>query len=143
MVIKDAIDWALDKQRTDRTCISELEKTEKTAIGTKVEILFKKEFGIDGGIIFDCSLPDVEFDVKFTINNNWTIPPETYRRNGFCLLMRSDGRTFSLGLFQAKKRFLTKGKNRDGKVTINKDGKKKIVWVIQDEALPRSLECQN
>jgi len=48
VAIREAINWAIDRTRTGRRYIHQLEKTEKTAIGTKVEILLKKLFPLAG-----------------------------------------------------------------------------------------------
>lgn len=57
-------------------------------------------------------------------------------------MAKSNDEQFSLGLFEAKKDYLTKGENRDKKLTISKKGKNRIVWFIQDEPLPKKQRKQ-
>lgn len=47
--LRQALDEVIDGMRTGRWSVESLEKTEKTYIGTKVEILFKFDFDLPDG----------------------------------------------------------------------------------------------
>lgn len=124
-----AIIELIDPVRTGRKSLAELEKTEKTYIGTKVEIIVRYHLGVKRGSFMDCEIGGTEFDVKCTVGNNWMIPQEAI--NHFCLLVKIDweNRRICMGTFEAKQEYLTNGKNKDQKHSISKVGKGKILWI--------------
>lgn len=138
-MLRSALDEVIDMPRTNRYSIDELEKTEKTYIGTKVEIVFRDTFGLSKGKKLDLSIQGKEVDVKNTIGNNWTIPSEAI--NEICILLQENDNksTFVFGLIICRDRVLNAGKNRDGKRTISKEGKKEILWLIKDGKLPKNF----
>ena len=86
-LIREAIDEVIDTPRTGRVHASELEKTEKTYIGTKVEILVRNFFHLPKGIL-DLTIDGLDVDVKNTLGNAWMIPPEAVGKP--CILVASD-----------------------------------------------------
>ena len=75
-IIRRAIDEVIDAPRTNRFILSETEKTEKTYLGTKIEILLRAYLGLPKGNVLDLSIAGVETDIKNTMGSNWTIPME-------------------------------------------------------------------
>ena len=67
------------------------------------------------------------------------IPPETYRQEEPCLLIATATRdnTCSLGLLVARDQYLTRP-NRDKKRGVSKEGRSKILWLVQRATLPPS-----
>src|SRR6266567_2220772 len=91
-VLRQSFDEVLDGQRTGRFDVDELEKTEKTYIGTKVEIVCRAAFGIRKGAPgrMDYLIEGIEVDAKFSLTEGWTIPQEAVGQ--LCLVMSADDR---------------------------------------------------
>lgn len=77
--LRDSLDEVLDGQRTGRWCYQHLTKTEKTYLGTAVEVNLTKEFEIENGSHLDWSLAGADIDCKFSKDlGGWEIPMEMY-----------------------------------------------------------------
>ena len=139
ILVRDAIDFVLDPVHTARTRIAELDKVEKTFIGLKVEHFFRDRLDIPKGVR-DLRIVDEDVDIKHTVTNSWTIPPETYRVEGPCvLIMTAEDRGFCrLGLICARDAYLTLKTNRDGKRSVSATGKDHILWLLPKATFPVS-----
>jgi Restriction endonuclease NaeI len=137
-LIREAIDEVIDTPRTGRVHASELEKTEKTYIGTKVEILVRNFFHLPKGIL-DLTIDGLDVDVKNTLGDTWMIPPEAVGKP--CILVASDEekRTCFFGIFVASLDNLTSGLNQDKKRSISAVGFANIHWLLIDEPYPESF----
>src|SRR5205823_7346337 len=79
MVLRDTLDQLLDGQRTGRYRESELRKTEKTHMGTLVEINLQRAFDFADGTSTDYRIAGIEVDCKFSRRfGGWEIPLEAY-----------------------------------------------------------------
>ncbi|MEV6803691.1 NaeI family type II restriction endonuclease [Streptomyces sp. NPDC051132] len=77
--LRDSLDELLDGQRTGRWAYQHLTKTEKTYLGTAVEVNLTKEFAIDNGADLDWSIAGRDIDCKFSKDlGGWEIPMEMY-----------------------------------------------------------------
>ncbi|WP_406463488.1 restriction endonuclease [Streptomyces sp. NBC_00111] len=77
--LRDSLDELLDGQRTGRWAYQHLTKTEKTYLGTAVEVNLTKEFAIDNGSDLDWSISGLDIDCKFSKDlGGWEIPMEMY-----------------------------------------------------------------
>jgi hypothetical protein len=77
--LRDSLDELLDGQRTGRWAYQHLSKTEKTSLGTAVEINLTKEFEIANGKDLDWQVLGRDIDCKFSKDlGNWEIPMEMY-----------------------------------------------------------------
>lgn len=134
--IRDVIDFVIEKERTGRKNIKDLEKTEKTYIGTRIEIFVRNYLKLprDNHGPLDVIVDGISVDIKNTIGNNWMIPHEAEGHP--CFLIREDDQngTCSFGIFIAKIKYLTEGKNQDKKRSISKFGKQNIHWLIKDKS---------
>ncbi|MFD4135699.1 NaeI family type II restriction endonuclease [Streptomyces goshikiensis] len=128
-VIEGAGQHMLDPAHTGRYLWSQLTKTEKTAFGITVAHRMQSEFSLANGQDLDFSLAGHEFDVKFTLGNNWMFPPEL--QGGLCLVVRADDRTghWSLGLLRVTPDLMLTGSNRDGKRGLSAQGRAAIHWI--------------
>lgn len=136
--LRTAFDEVIDAPRTGRFCIDQLEKTEKTYIGTKVEILLRKALALERGVLLDNLIAGHEVDTKFTVKNDWMIPQEAVGQ--LCMLVRADdvkGLCW-LGLLRMTPAVLTNGQNRDGKKSISAAGKAQIRWLAEGP-MPRNF----
>ncbi len=136
VIIRTAIDDVIDTPRSGRRDISDLEKTEKTYLGTKVEILFRHALGLRRGRL-DLVIDEKDVDVKFTVRNNWMIPSEAV--DAPCILLGADeirGK-YRFGLIVARDRHLNEGRNRDGKRSISQRGFSEIKWIANNCDYPQ------
>lgn len=79
-VLRDSLDELMDGQRTGRWCYQHLNKTERTHLGTAVEVNLTKEFGIENGVDLDWTVAGRELDCKFSRElGGWEIPMEMYQ----------------------------------------------------------------
>jgi hypothetical protein len=135
-LLRQAIDEVIDSRRSGRFTLGELEKTELTYIGTKVEILLRNFLKVERGSVLDLKIDGIEVDVKNTVRANWTIPLEAAGHP--CILIRADERRALcwFGLILINDVCLNKGKNRDQKRTIAKLGIQKIRWLLESQPYP-------
>lgn len=78
--LRDSLDELLDGQRTGRWAYQHLSKTEKTYLGTAVEVNLTKEFEFENGVDLDWQIAGQDVDCKFSKDlGGWEIPMEMYR----------------------------------------------------------------
>lgn len=132
-MIRQGLDEVIDGPRTHRYCVQQLEKTEKTYIGTKIEILIRAELGHSRGELLDLSIDGEEVDVKFTVGKNWMIPLEA--KGQVCLLVfgNEDERSFGVGLLRMDDDHLSAGVNQDKKASLSPLGRERITWLARGE----------
>ncbi|MFD4523168.1 NaeI family type II restriction endonuclease [Streptomyces sp. NPDC058470] len=137
--LRQSIDEVLDGQRTGRFNMKDLEKTEKTYLGTKVEIITRAEFELGRGNKMDFSIAGHDVDSKFTSGDNWTIPREA--DGHICLLIKASDHkaSYQVGLLRIHDDFLNLGANRDGKRTPSAAGRDAIEWIIPEGKLPENI----
>lgn len=138
-LLKEAVDFVLDPAKTGRTSIADLDKVEKTFIGLKVEHFLRDKLGAPKGLRRDLQIDGQDVDIKNTIGTTWMIPPETYQNEEPCLLIATakfDGRCW-LGILLARENYLG-AKNRDGKKSVTAEGKRNILWLVEDAPYPAS-----
>lgn len=138
-LLRRAIDEVIDSARPNRFVLLEIEKTEKTYIGTKIEILLRNHLGMRKGHVLDLAIDGIEVDIKNTIAANWTIPIEAIGHP--CILLRAQETTSrcSFGLIVIRENVLHDGRNRDGKRTISKAGLAQVYWLLRDVPYPQNV----
>ena len=77
--LRQSFDEVIDGPRTGRYCIEQLEKTEKTYIGTKVEIVLRNELELPRGDVLDNRIRGHEVDTKFSLSAHWMADSTTKR----------------------------------------------------------------
>jgi hypothetical protein len=130
---RSAIDEVIDTARSGRFFFKDLEKTEKTYLGTKFEILLRDWLQVPRGVVLDLLIGGREVDVKSTtVGYGWMIPPEA--ENQFCILLRVNelDTQCAVGLFCARPDYLTSGVNRDAKRSVAAAGRSNIWWMASD-----------
>jgi hypothetical protein len=131
---RSAIDEVIDTARTGRFFLSDLEKTEKTYLGTKFEILLRDWLQVPRGVILDLMIGGREVDVKSTTagGSGWMIPPEALGH--LCILLRvnDEQSTCAVGLARARPEYLRAGTNRDAKTSFSAVGTRNIWWLVLD-----------
>lgn len=133
---RSAIDEVIDTARTGRYFLSDLEKTEKTYLGTKFEILLRDWLQVPKGVKLDLLIGGQEVDVKSTTGgkSGWMIPLEAIGE--LCILLRvnEEASTCAVGLVRARQEYLRSGENRDKKTSFSAEGTRNIWWMVQDFA---------
>lgn len=138
-LIRRAVDEVIDAPRTKRLVLAECEKTEKTYLGTKIEILFRDAIGQPKGEFLDLNLGGIDTDIKHSIGTAWMIPKEAIGKP--CVLITENELTarFSLGLVVCRPENLTSGGNRDQKLQISAFGRSQILWIASNMPYPRNI----
>jgi Restriction endonuclease NaeI len=115
-VLRDTLDQLYDGQHTGRWRFEQLHKTEKTHMGTLVEINLHREFGFADGSITDYKIAGIEVDCKYSMNfGGWELPPEVMGH--ICLLITASDAdsSWSAGLLRIEESYLRARTNRDSK----------------------------
>jgi hypothetical protein len=133
---RSAIDEVIDTARTGRFFLEEAEKTEKTYLGTKFEILLRDWLQVPRGVILDLLIGGREVDVKSTTGggSGWMIPLEAL--NQFCILLRVNEKLAkcAVGLVRARPAYLRSSTNQDKKTSFSAAGTANIWWLVSDFA---------
>ncbi|WP_417712786.1 NaeI family type II restriction endonuclease [Pseudophaeobacter arcticus] len=142
-MLRRCIDDVIMTPKTGRRAYEELEKTEKTYIGTRVEIELRALLRLPRGRL-DTEILGRDVDIKNTMGSNWMIPTEAIDQP--CLLVAADearARCY-LGLIIARPAYLTTGKNKDGKGAVSAAGFANILWLLCDHPYPANFwRCQD
>ena len=115
-VLRDTLDQIYDGQHTGRWGYEQLHKTEKTHVGTLVEINLHRRFGFTDGVVTDYRIAGVEVDCKYSMNyGGWELPPEAM--NHICLLITANDKrsSWNAGLIRVRESLLRARSNRDAK----------------------------
>jgi hypothetical protein len=134
-LLREVVDDVIQTPRTGRRSYDELEKTEKTYIGTRVEIMLRALLSLPRGRL-DAVVLGHDTDIKHTMGDNWMIPSEALGH--VCILMAADelrARCY-FGLFVARAQYLTGAGNRDGKKSLSAAGKAHVLWIFADHPYP-------
>ncbi len=115
-VLRDTLDDLYDGQHTGRWSYDQLHKTEKTYMGTLVEINLHRTFGFADGDATDYRIADVEVDCKYSMTyGGWELPPEAI--DHICLVVTANdaASTWTAGLLRVRESYLRGKPNRDAK----------------------------
>lgn len=136
--IRIAIDEIIEPARTGRVVISELEPTEKTYLGTKIEILVREFLGFRKGIL-DLVINDIDVDVKNTVGTSWMIPLEAIGK--VCFLFREDDKKAicDVGLVLCRPEYLRKSQNQDKKTSLSAAGLAHVYWIMRRHPYPQNF----
>ncbi|MGZ6800872.1 MAG: NaeI family type II restriction endonuclease [Mycobacteriaceae bacterium] len=163
-VLRDSLDELLDGQRTGRWAYGHLTKTERTYLGTAIEVNLTREFDIPDGDDLDWKVAAHDLDCKFSKElGGWEIPMEMYLcrdhegRSGkadhpaMLVWMDDDTSHWAVGILQitdarlrwkvGKDGIRVRAYNRDNKRRIADATRPDIYWLwggIRDD-LPQNL----
>ena len=136
-ILRTAIDEVIDAPRTNRFTLGEIEKTEKTYLGTKIEILLRSHLKFRKGKILDLDVDGTEVDIKNTVSRNWSIPSENFGKLALLIRCSEAAAKCDLGLILMREEYLNSGKNRDLKRSISVDClNSNVWWVLFDHPYP-------
>ena len=137
-LLRDSIDDVMQTAKTGRRSYAELEKTEKTYVGTRVEIELRSRLGVPKRKL-DLQLLGEDVDVKHTLGLNWMIPSEAMGH--VCILISSDEKRAlcSMGLFAVRLEYLNAGANRDQKKSLSAFGFQNVMWLLNQAPLTQNF----
>lgn len=139
-VMRESLDQVLDGPRTGRFRYSDLRKTEKTHVGTIVEINLGKEFDLPDGDATDYRIDGIQVDCKYSMSKTgWAIPIEAIGHLVLLTWADDDVSRWSAGLWRVNPDHLNAGGNRDRKRTIARSGRIQIDWLWHEEELDENL----
>ncbi|MGH3217882.1 MAG: NaeI family type II restriction endonuclease [Streptosporangiaceae bacterium] len=126
-VLRDTLDQLYDGQHSGRWNYDQLHKTEKTHMGTLVEINLQRQFEFADGDATDYRIAGIEADCKYSMNyGSWELPPEVM--DHICLVITAnDARsTWDAGLIRVRESYLRSRSNRDAKRQLSTSGRTHI-----------------
>lgn len=129
---RSAIDEVIDTARTGRFFFSDLEKTEKTYLGTKFEIILRDWLDVPKGVKLDLLIGGEEVDVKTSTSSQrggWMIPPEAFGELCILIKVNENRANCDFGLVRAREAYLRSGSNRDAKTGLSAAGQSNIWWM--------------
>lgn len=134
--IRQAIDEVLDGPRTGRSSLAELAKTEKTYVGTKIEIVVRTALGLEKGPILDLEIEGHPVDIKWGMNSVWQIPQEAIGMVCICVGGLDRLSRFQVGVVRCTEDRLNRGENRDRKRTLSATGRAEMRLLVPSSPLP-------
>jgi restriction endonuclease NaeI len=139
-VIRDTLDQLYDGQHSGRWNFDQLHKTEKTHMGTLVEINLQRRFNFADGDATDYRIAGVQVDCKYSMNAVWSLPPEVVGHVALLVTASDDKSAWRAGLLRVERELLNAGRNRDGKATLAVRGRERIRWLWPNHGqLPPNL----
>ena len=145
--IRSALDMLLDGQHTGRYRWDQLHKTEKTHVGTLIEIALARALRLADGTALDYTIADADVDCRFSHRlGGWMIPPEADGKLLLLVQASDEDGTWSAGRLRAVPRYLRSAGSRDGKRALNERGRAAVRWLharvpLQENALIRMPEA--
>ncbi len=138
-LFRQAFDEVIDAPRTNRFTLAEIEKTEKTYIGTKVEILLRNFLRMPKGTILDLSVNGVEVDIKMTTARDWMIPRESIGRPAILMKADESSALCDVGLVVCRPDYLRTSNNQDKKGQIAAAQYVNIWWILRRQPYPKNF----
>jgi hypothetical protein len=142
VAIRRSIDEVLDGERTGRWDFDQLEKTEKTYVGTKFEIVLRTALGLDRGPLLDLEIEGEPVDIKWAMNSSWQIPIEAVNRLCLCVGGLKAMSRFQAGLVRCRPEYLNTGSNRDGKRTLSAAGRDAMTVLVPSAPFPPNFVAE-
>jgi len=129
-VVRLTIDQLLDGRRSGRWDYTQLHKTEKTYMGTLVEINVQREFLFEDGDATDYRINGIEVDCKFSQRiGGWEIGPELIGHIALVVWASDEQSQWRAGLVRATADRLRTSMNRDAKRKLTREGVDQIRWL--------------
>ncbi len=143
-VLRDTFDQLYDGQHTGRWNFNQLHKTEKTHMGTLVEINLHRKFDFDDGVDMDYRIADVDVDCKYSMAvYSWMLPPEVLGHIALLVTADEESSKWRAGLIRVTPDVVRVSTNRDAKTGLSLEGRERIRWLWPDhQQLPANLFYQ-
>lgn len=138
-MVRRTFDQIYDGRHTGRYRLDQLNKTEKTHIGSLIELNLRREFDdlFRDGDLLDFNVDDVDIDCKFSIKfGSWRVPPEAVGKLLLLCTANDDEKSeWSVGIVRATESRLNSSGNRDAKRKLRSASRGEIVWVFDGKDL--------
>lgn len=132
-VLRDTFDQLYDGQRTGRWNFNDLRKTEKTHMGTLVEINLHREFDFDDGDKTDYRITGIQVDCKYSMKPfGWMLPPEVIGEIALLITANDERSTWRAGILSVTPETTRGTRNRDAKTSLSAAGRQAIRWLWAD-----------
>lgn len=129
-VLRETFDQLYDGQHTGRWNFEHLHKTEKTHMGTLVEINLHREFGFEDGKETDYRIAGVQVDCKYSMKSfDWMLPPEVIGEVALLVTANDETSRWRAGLVRVTPETTRTTQNRDGKTSLSLYGREQIGWL--------------
>ncbi|MCA0331042.1 MAG: restriction endonuclease [Actinobacteria bacterium] len=129
-VLRDTLDQLYDGQHTGRWSFDQLHKTEKTHMGTLVEINLHREFDFGDGDATDYRIAGIEVDCKYSMFfGGWELPPESIDHLCLVVTANDNDSRWQAGLIRVRAEYLRGGANRDAKRQLKAADRGRIRWL--------------
>lgn len=136
-LFRTAIDEVIDAPRTNRFTLAEIEQTEKTYLGTKVEILLRSYLKLPKGKEkLDLCINGVDCDIKNTMRDNWSIPKENVNLPAVLLRQNDTKARCDIGVGIMRDHYLRDVPNDDSKRGLKAAHFADIWWILKDHQYP-------
>jgi hypothetical protein len=135
-VIRKSVDEVLDGPRTGRWDFEQLEKTEQTYVGTKLEIVARTELGLEQASFMDLDIEGFPVDIKWSKTSAWQIPREAVEQLCLCVGGLKHMTHFQVGIVRCDAEHLNLGSNRDGKTTLSRAGRAAMQVIVPPTPIP-------
>lgn len=141
-IIRQSIDEVLDGPRTGRWSFDQLEKTEKTYVGTKLEIVLRTVLGLQHAGLMDLEIEGEPVDIKWAMASGWQIPREAVGEICLCLGGIAKLTLFQVGVVRCVPAYLNAGENRDGKKTLSEAGRRAMRMLVDPTPIPPNFVAE-
>jgi Restriction endonuclease NaeI len=126
-VLRDTLDQLYDGQHSGRWAFEQLHKTEKTHMGTLVEINLHRRFGFGDGDATDYRIAGIEVDCKYSMSyGGWELPPEAVDHLCLVITASDESSSWSAGLVRVREPDLRGRPNRDAKRQLTASSRARI-----------------
>lgn len=137
--LRKTLDEVLDGPRTGRWDFDQLEKTEKTYVGTKLEIVLRTALELERAFPMDLEIEGVPVDIKWSMVSVWQIPREAVGHVCLCVGGLVDMTQFQVGVIRCRPEYLNSGANQDGKRTLSAVGRAAMVVLVPPAPMPSNF----
>lgn len=116
-----------------------MEKTEKTYVGTKIEIVVRASLGLERGPRLDLEIEGHDIDTKWAMRSVWQIPREAVDELCLCIGGVADMTQFQVGVVRCVEEHLNTGENRDRKRTLSAVGRAAMRFLVEPTMIPSNF----
>jgi hypothetical protein len=137
-VLRATLDQIYDGQHTGRYHWGQLFKTERTYMGTIVEINLQREFEFNDGNAMDYEIAGSDVDCKYSQSLGlWEFPPEAYDNDHICVVVWASDELsrWEAGLVRVSLNTpgMLGAPNRDMKRKLTVAGQSRVRWLYGDD----------
>jgi hypothetical protein len=120
-VLRDTLDQLYDGQHSGRWAYEQVHKTEKTHMGTLVEINLHRRFGFGDDDATDYRIGGIEVDCKYSMSyGGWELPPESIDHLCLVITATDQSSSWTAGLIRVREGALRGRPNRDAGPEIHR-----------------------